>query len=94
MASISAGRAVGTITSGTFYKMVALVTVGTFLSTFAQNWLRDEVYDVQMPMGDAVYSLAVIFAVRLVLKGRNSMLVAAGAGTGILVAAMDEFDML
>lgn len=93
MASMSFGRGVGTLTSVRFYKMVALVVVGMATSTFATEWVQNNVIDLGIPLQNAVYSMAVVLAVRTVMSGRASLLVSAGAGIGVFVDAMDELSI-
>ena len=92
--AISIGRATGTLLSPSFYRMALMVLAGAAVSTFITNFMKDNVYDFQVPFGDAVYSLVSVFAVRTVLSGRNSMLISAGAGMGGFVVVLDEMGVL
>lgn len=88
--AISIGRATGTLFSPSFFRMVALVVAGAAISTYATNFLKENVYDVNVPGGDAVYALLTVFVIRTVLSGRSSMVMSAGAGMGAFVAVGDE----
>lgn len=92
--NLSVGRAVGTLTSPSYYKTVVLVTAGMALSTLAVGWLQDNFLDLDVPFEDAIYALMAVFLVRIVLSGRTSMLVAAGAGVGAVATVAEETGLI
>lgn len=62
MATLGIGRAINKVTSGTWLKSVSLILVGSMAATMATQWLRNNVFDVAMTGGDALYAVALSVA--------------------------------
>jgi len=92
--AVSIGRGVSTLASPRFYKMVAFVLGGAVFSTVAVDYVQENVFDAGVPFQDVVYSALMVLVVRSVMSGRSSMLLAAGAGTGMVVSTIDEMGVL
>lgn len=80
MASLKFGRATGTITDTGFLRLVALSVVGYIASVSLTGLMRDNVMDIGMAGGDAIYSVisAAVFLM-LPIGQRNARFLALGA---------------
>lgn len=94
MASINTGRAVGTLTSFRYFKMVGLLLVGGLLGGFGQEWLQNNVYDVGMTGGDAIYSIVMAAIILTFVGGRTGTYLAAGTGLGGAASVGQEMGFL
>lgn len=94
MASLNVSRATNTLTAPAFVKSAVLIVAGSLLAQVATTWLRQNVYDVRMKGGDAVYAIAAAFLTLSVLPGRYGRPLALGStATGVRVVA-DEFGVI
>lgn len=94
MASLRVNRATNTVTSGSFYKMLVLLAVGMAISTVVTGWMRQNVVDIGMRGGDAVYSIAAAFILlALPVSRTNARFLAGGAGVGAVFTALQEFGL-
>lgn len=88
MASLKVSRASNTLLSARFLKTIALLVTGYIASIVVTGWMRDNVMDIGMRGGDAVYGFvaAAVFLV-LPLKSRQARNLALGAafGSGLTV---------
>lgn len=91
MASLKVSRATNTMLSATYLQMVALMVVGYIGSIVITGWMRDNVMDIGMAGGDAVYGF-VASAVFLMLPiGRsNARSLALGSSFGSALTLYEE----
>lgn len=88
MASLNVSRASNQLLSATFLKAVALLVAGYVASIVITGWMRDNVMDIGMRGGDAVYGLvASALFLMLPLGTRNARYLALGSsfGSGLTV---------
>lgn len=91
MATLRVNRATNTVASMRFLKMIALIAVGTVISTVVTGWTRDNLVDLNLPGGDAAYMLAAAgLVLAMPIKKSNAMYLAAGAGLGAVFSLTDE----
>ena len=81
--SINVDRAKNELFDESFFVSAALVVVGSLLSSLATTWMRDNVYDVQMTGGDAIYPIVAAFIVMVVAPKNIGSLRIRKPGRGI-----------
>lgn len=90
--TLQVGRASNELAGVRLYRMTTLVVLGTVLSVLITGWMRDNVVDIGMQGGDAIYSLAVAGLFLASPMGtRRARLLAVGATTGAAFTVLDEF---
>lgn len=90
MAAINVNAATDTLTSPAFLKSAVLVVMGSLLAQVATSYLRNNVRDISMKGGDAVYSLVAAALVLIVLPGQYGRPIALGStATAVRVTAND-----
>jgi hypothetical protein len=90
MASINIGAATSTLTSGPFLKSAVLVVIGSLLAQVVTTYMRENVRDIQMRGGDAVYSVVAALLALIVLPGTYGRPIALGStATAVQVAATE-----
>lgn len=88
MASLKTQRATSTVTSPSFYKMVALMVGGYIVSIAVTGWMRDNVVDIGTPGGDAVYGIVAAFLMLMLPVGRKnarSLALGSAFGSGLTI---------
>lgn len=90
MAGINVSAATSTLSSPAFLKSAVLVVVGSLLAQVATSYLKNNVRDIQVRGGDAVYALVASALVLVVLPGQYGRPIALGStATAVRVAASD-----
>jgi hypothetical protein len=90
MAAINIGAATSTLTSAAFIKSAVLVVAGSLLAQIMTSYMKNNVKDIQMKGGDAVYAVVASLLALVVLPGRFGRPVALGSmATGVRVVAAD-----
>lgn len=94
MAAINVSGAAQTLSSPAFLKSAVLIVGGSVVAQMMTNYLRSNVYDVQMKGGDAVYAATAAVLSLAVLPGKYGRPMALGStATGVRVIA-NEFGVL
>ncbi len=90
MASINVDRATSTLMSTSFLQSAVLIVAGSLLAQLVTTYLRDNVRDIEMKGGDAVYAIVATFLSLMVLPGRFGRPLALGStATAVRVIARD-----
>lgn len=90
MAAINVNAASSTLTSPAFLKSAVLIVLGSLLAQVATQYLRNNVRDIQVRGGDAVYALAASALVLIVLPGQYARPLALGTtASGVRTAAAE-----
>lgn len=90
MASLNLGAATRTLTSSAFLKSAVFVVAGSIAAQVVTDWMRNNVVDLSLPGGDAVYALTAALLAMVVLPGAIGRSVALGSGaTAVRVVAND-----
>lgn len=90
--SLKVNRASNTLTNPGMYRMVGLLTGGMVLSVLLTGWMRNNVVDIGMQGGDAVYSLATAgLVLASPLNTRTARPVAMGSALGGVLTILNEF---
>ena len=92
--SINVNRAKNELFDESFFVSAALVVVGSLLSSLATTWMRDNVYDVQMTGGDAIYPIVAAFIVMVVAPKNIGKPVALGCAASSVRVALKEFGII
>jgi hypothetical protein len=69
MAALNVNAASSTLALLAFLKSAVLIVVGSLLAQVAVSWLRENIHDIQMTGGDAVYALLGAALALIVLPG-------------------------
>ena len=86
MAAINPSAAGQTLTSPAFLKSAVLIVVGALLAQVVTEWLRNNVRDIQMTGGDAIYAIVGAALALTVLPGKYGRPIALGStATGVRV---------
>lgn len=90
MAAINVSGATSTLASPAFLKSAVLIVVGSLLAQVVTNYLKNNVRDIQVRGGDAVYALVASLLALTVLPGKYGRPLALGStATAVRVAAND-----
>lgn len=94
MASLSVNRATSTLTAPAFLKSAVMIVLGSLVAQFATNWMRNNVMDISMQGGDAVYAVVAAFLSLSVLPGRYGRPLALGSTATAVRVVSDEFGVI
>lgn len=90
MATVNAEGAARTLSSAPFLKSAVLIVGGSLLTQILTDYLRNNVYDISLQGGDAVYALVTAFLSMALLPGQYGRPMALGStATAVRVAAND-----
>jgi len=92
--SINVDRAKNELVDESFFVSAALVVIGSLLSSLATTWMRENVWDIQMTGGDAIYPLVAAFIVLTVAPKNIGKPVALGATASSVRVAAKEFGVI
>ncbi|AGC65544.1 head protein [Haloarcula hispanica virus PH1] len=79
MASINVSRATNTLMSPPFLKSAVLIVVGSLLAQVVTTYLRNNVRDISVKGGDAIYSAVAAMMALMVLPNKYGKPLALGA---------------
>ncbi|APW99401.1 hypothetical protein CHINAEXTREME_17205 [Halobiforma lacisalsi AJ5] len=94
MATVNVSRATETLSSSAFLKSAVLIVGGSLGAQLATNYLRSNVYDVQIRGGDAVYALTTAFVTLAILPQQYSRPLALGMGATSVRVLLNDFDIV
>jgi hypothetical protein len=94
MAVLNLGVATRTLTSPAFIKSAVLIVGGSLLAQMMTNWMRTNVYDLQMRGGDAVYAAVAALLAIAVLPGRYGRPLGLGSGATAVRVVLNDFGLL
>jgi len=94
MAAINVSAATSTMTSAAFLKSALLVVVGALLAQVVTNYMRNNIRDISVTGGDAVYPLVAAMLALVVLPGKYGRPVALGSTATSLRVAAREFGVV
>lgn len=90
MAAINLSAATSTLTSPGFLKSAVLVVIGSLLAQVVVSYLRNNVRDISMKGGDAIYAVVASLLVLVVLPGQYARPIALGStATAVRTVASD-----
>lgn len=90
MASINVNRATSTMTDTSFLTSAVLIVGGSLLAQVVTTYLRNNVHDVSMKGGDAVYSaVAALLALTVLPKKYGKPLALGSTATAVRVVLRD-----
>ena len=90
MAAINVSGAASTLSSPAFLKSAVLIVGGSLIAQILTTYLRNNVYNVQMRGGDAVYALLAAGLSLALLPGKYGRPMALGStATSVRVVAAD-----
>jgi hypothetical protein len=79
MAEINVNRATETLTSQAFLMSAAMVVLGSLLAQVVVSFMRANVQDIDIPGGDAIYSIVAAVLALVVLPGEYGRPIALGS---------------
>lgn len=95
MSSVDIGRAQQTLASQAFLMSAAMVVGGSVAAALLTRTARDEIYDVEMKGGDAIYAFITAFALLAVVPQRKfAKPLALGAASSGVVTIFREMGLL
>lgn len=71
-----------------------MVVIGSLVATILTNVARDNVYDIDMQGGDAVYPILGAFVLNFVLSGRSVQLVSVGMVASSVTTVAKEWGLV
>lgn len=90
MASINVSGATSTLSSPSFLKSAVLIVAGSLLAQIVTSYAKNNVKDIDMKGGDAVYAVVASLLALTVLPGKYGRPLALGStATGVRVVARD-----
>lgn len=94
MASINVSRATSTLMAPAFLKSAVLIVVGSLLAQILTDYMRANVYDLNMTGGDAVYPLVAALLSLTLLPGKYGRPIALGSTATSVRVAADQFGLV
>lgn len=94
MAAINVSAATGTLSSPAFVKSAVLIVVGSLLAQVVTEYMRNNVRDISMKGGDAIYAIVAGFLALLVLPGKFGRPVALGSTATAVRTAASEYGVV
>lgn len=94
MAAINVNAATETLTSPAFIKSAVLIVAGSLLAQVATEWLRNNVHDVSVQGGDAVYALVGAALALIVLPKKYGKPIALGSSASAVRVVLREFGVV
>lgn len=94
MAAINLSAATSTLTSVAFLKSAVLVVIGSLLAQIVTQYMRNNVRDIEMKGGDAVYSIVASLLALVVLPGKYGRPIALGSTATAVRVAAGEFGVI
>lgn len=94
MAAINVSAASQTLTSPAFLKSAVLIVVGSLLAQVVVEWMRNNVRDIQMTGGDAVYAIVGAALALIVLPGQYGRPIALGSSASAVRVVLSEFGVV
>ena len=94
MASINVSRATSTLASPAFLKSAVLIVGGSLTAQVVTDYLRNNVRDIQMAGGDAVYSLVAAALALTVLPGQYGRPLALGSTATAVRVMLRDFGVV
>jgi hypothetical protein len=94
MASINVSRATNTMMSASFLKSAVLIVTGSLLAQVVTTYLRENVRDISMTGGDAVYSAVAALLVLVVLPKKYAKPLALGSTATSVRVILREFGVV
>jgi len=94
MASINVNRATSTLMSTSFLKSAVMIVVGSLVAQVVTNYLRENVRDISMKGGDALYSAVAALVVLTVLPKKYGKPLALGSMATSVRVMLREFGVV
>lgn len=94
MAGIKVNRATTALSSSAFLTSAVMVVAGSLFAQYVVQMMKDRVYDIQQPGGDALYALVAAFAVLAVLPGEYGRPLALGSAATAVRVGLDELGVV
>lgn len=94
MASINVSRATSTLSSPSFLKSAVLIVVGSLLAQVVTTYLRNNVRDISMKGGDALYSAVAALVSLTVLPTKYGKPLALGATATSVRVVLRDFEVI
>lgn len=94
MASINVSRATSTLTSPAFVKSAVLIVAGSLLAQIVVSQMRENVRDINVQGGDAVYALVAALLALTALPGRYGRPIALGSTASAVRVVAREFGII
>ena len=94
MATVNVGDASQTLMSPSFLKSAVLIVLGSLAAQIMTSYLRQNVYDVQVQGGDAIYSAVAAFLAVLVLPGKYGRPLALGSAATSFRVLLRDFNVV
>lgn len=94
MAEINVDQAAETLTSTAFLMSAAMVVLGSLLAQVVVQFMRNNVRDIEMTGGDALYSLVGAVLALIVLPGEYGRPIALGSTATSMRVILKEFGVV
>lgn len=94
MAGINVNQATSALTSSAFLLSAALVVAGSLLAQVVVSFMRNNVRDINIAGGDAIYSLVAAFIALMVLPGQYGRPIALGSTATSFRVVLDQFGVV
>jgi len=92
--SINVSSATDEMLDESFVMSAVLIVVGSLVASLATSWMRDNVYDVQVTGGDAIYPLVAAFLMLLVLPKQYGKPAALGSVASSVRVILADFNIV
>jgi len=94
MAAINVSAATDTLSSPAFLKSAVMIVVGSLFAQALTQYMRSNVYDVQVTGGDSIYAFVAAALSLVVLPGQYGRPIALGSTATAFRVAADEFGVV
>lgn len=94
MAGINVSAATRTLGSVAFLKAAFLVVMGSLMAQVVTNYLKNNVYDVSIKGGDAVYSIVASLLALMVLPGQYGRPLALGSTATAFRVVLRDYEVV
>ena len=92
--SINVSSATDEMLDESFVVSAVLIVVGSLVASLATSWMRDNVYDVQITGGDAIYPVVAAFLMLLVLPQQYAKPAALGSVASSVRVILADFNIV
>ena len=94
MAAINVSAASSTLTSPAFIKSAVLIVAGSLLAQVVTEWMRNNVRDIDVRGGDAIYAVVGAALSLIVLPGKYGRPIALGASASAVRVVLSEYGVV
>lgn len=94
MAGINVNRATSALSDTAFITSAVLIVAGSLFAKFVVTQMKNNVYDIQVPGGDAVWAVFAAFIALVILPGTYGRPLALGSTAGAVRVVLNEYGVV